>query len=95
MTLLPQVREAVIEAVPELVPDCSYGGKIVTSRPIRLSDVLVAMRGKFPYTVGADGYFYSWDENLICEDVKWNLLKDDLKEQSEECLQFLHSILCK
>lgn len=79
----------------------SGGGWKIIGRPIRLADVFLALQGKHG-TIGTDynGYFIDCDEN--CNDVKdckgspiWNLLKDDIREQSPETLSFIAEFINK
>lgn len=67
-------------------------------RPIRLADVLLAI----PLTEGTtwrvtqNGIFVSVEDEWGKEtftDAQWNFLKDDLTEQSEECITFLAGLL--
>lgn len=67
--------------------------KSVTGRPIRLTDVLVAIdqrfRGDNFATVATNGWFHFGRKRAL-----WNLRTDDLSQQSSECIDFIHSILC-
>lgn len=67
----------------------------ILGRKIRLSDVFVAL-GK----IGSLTESSKWLINLVedstgFKDVRWNLLDDDLDHQSDECKQFLISLLVK
>lgn len=71
-----------------------------TQRPCRLADVLLAILAKGPQwktaiRVESDGQFNLYREpskQWWCE-ATWNLLKDDLNEQSEETINFLATLL--
>lgn len=69
----------------------------ILGRPIRLSDVLVAIQ-KSSY---CDGYAEYEAVSELCWGGnqylirKWNLLQDDLNLQDEPTIHFLHSILYK
>lgn len=53
----------------------------IIGRPIRLSDVLLAMKAKIYHSfVDMDG-------------IIWNLKQDDLTLQSPECIEFIYSLL--
>lgn len=72
----------------------------ILGRPIRLSDVLVAIgkQGKtFPFSIGfTRGDFISIipENGTSKQHAVWNCRKDSLDDQSPETLQFIHSILC-
>lgn len=107
MTLLQQIREKIVAAVPEIktralkinLPEIQLEQKDT----IRLSDVLVAMGkkragiyvsycGEFMEAQIQNGY-----TNYIPvkeAGIFWNLRKDSLDDQSPETIQFIHSILC-
>lgn len=74
---------------------------ICQPRPIRLADVLVAI-GNMMVIVDARGNFYKLEMKLSDKmpsfdekagTAKWNLLKDDLREQREETLEFIANLL--
>lgn len=76
----------------------------ILGRKITLADVLLLSRacGKklVPWCVDECGFFYAKDIMNQCIllgglDVRWNLIQDDLNLQSEECIDFLYSLLCK
>ena len=69
----------------------------IIGRPIRLADVLLAIRKvkgsayDFAELLGLD-----WDSDGIIEEYRdsiWNLLKDDLTQQSDETIDFLYELL--
>jgi hypothetical protein len=73
----------------------------VNARPIRLADVLLAMHTISVY-VGDDGQFYQFDgftddggHALQSKTIAWNLRKDRLNEQSDECIRFLADLLAQ
>jgi hypothetical protein len=75
--------------------------KKILGRPIRLADVLLAMCQKTqmirPF-LDVDGMMYEVDYagftltigKYLCQ---WNLRADDLTAQSDECIDFIHSLL--
>jgi hypothetical protein len=63
---------------------------------IRLADVLLGINRKLSSAIGVSsaGQFYDerkgrshWTSGL------WNLLNDDITAQSDECIDFIHSLL--
>lgn len=75
----------------------------IVGRSIRLSDLLIAMTETMTrpgdWIVDAGGQF--WEIEAITDDggwgtkphkVRWNLKRDDLSEQSDECIAFLTGI---
>lgn len=68
-------------------------------RPIRLADVMLAIQhqrvlengGKIPTSASKIFETTGKINELIW--LRWNLRKDSLEEQSEECLQFLGTLL--
>lgn len=63
-------------------------------REIRLADVLLAVKGSEVYSAlfPLDGYL--WSEMDSGKTVKfWNLRTDDLEQQSDETIAFIHSLL--
>lgn len=68
-------------------------------RPIRLADILIALEtysilGGWQFMVDVCGDFYALpDGNNPQIKSRWNLRKDNLEDQSEECLAFLASLL--
>lgn len=80
----------------------------ILGRPIRLSDVLLAIErsdktGWHIYSNGEfaqnAGYNEMYLEQKICgineSHIRWNLLKDSLEDQDEPCLTFLVDLLRK
>ncbi len=74
----------------------------ILGREIRLADVLLAIQAKYQkingyvtYLVGSNGTFY--EQEGLCGSHQeldyWNLLKDSLTDQSEECIEFLYNLL--
>ena len=72
------------------------GDWIILGRPLRLADVLIAMKSKldsWTYSVNLDGAFQKKDVTwIMCE---WNLQDNNLDNQSEATKQFLIDILVK
>ena len=93
-----QARAAIVEACPELVVQSAileYEIDMEFVKPIRLSHVLRAVDlawGKKKLYVKRV-YLPLGFEQLM--DAGWNLEKDSLSEASDECINFLHEILCK
>lgn len=69
----------------------------ILGRPIRLADVLLAMRGKVSnkaFSLHSGGYRdYLWFEDKEISLNFWNLLRDSLTEQSDETILFLVDLL--
>lgn len=76
----------------------------IIGRPIRVADVLVALKGYGHYiSIGwsiREGYgcWYVYEDETggfvaKAEQMAWNLREDDLERQSEECLDFIASLL--
>jgi hypothetical protein len=79
----------------------------IIGRPIRLADVLLALEKLNGDSIGidAEGFFVSrkWDEGIGLSSkwneqgthrmYRWNLKDDNLDNQSNECKEFLMSIL--
>ena len=84
---LAAIQQKCVEANPE-IENKRWG----TERPIRLADVLLAVQ-KQEY--GGSPEFRYTCEKLTSGawHVHWNLRKDDLTEQSEECISFLYDLL--
>lgn len=98
-THLATIREACIKANPEVAElkafECPDGEHEDTYlyRPIRLADVLEAARvarggmwARYNGVMTLD----QWVADLL---PMWDLQKDDLTEQSDECLSFLADLL--
>ena len=102
---LDLVRAACIEANPSdpTLRDQNSGQglqiKRAHGRPVRLADVLLAIERSDHdelYSVGEGGWFYQdtlQGDGYANMDVLWNLRKDDLTEQSDECVSFLAQLL--
>ncbi len=71
--------------------------KEIIGRPIRLADVLLAIEKKYKdkYRVTSQGVFENYNPLLQRHVVNetWNLLKDDLTQQSDETIDFLFELL--
>lgn len=92
-TSLEIVREACVKANPNiLIRDEDDGFK--TEDKVRLADVLLTI-GKVDVVVAVDvtGSFWRIGEQKLLKSYAWNLRQDNLEEQSEECLQFLGTLL--
>lgn len=79
------IREKCIEATPaKLLVTPKYG-----EEPVRLADVLLAIRSQVKYT----SKIKDWNgASIHMLNNYWNLLKP-LNEQSEECINFIYQLL--
>lgn len=61
------------------------------TRPIRLADVLLVIEGRFSDAeiITKDPYYETFGDII----AHWNLCKDTLTDQSDECLTFLANLL--
>lgn len=95
---LALIRQKCVEANPEL--DTVYD----LPRPIRLADVLCALRPlQGSLAIDKDGLFViptipqlgGWvpATTINAAHPFWNIYRDDLTEQSDECIAFLYSLL--
>ena len=71
----------------------------IIGRDIRLADILLAM-GETDYIFAVNKKSELWamtyDGNGYGKSQSfWNLLKDNLADQSEECINFIHGVLIK
>ena len=70
----------------------------IIGRSIRLADVLVAAERMIEVSSHGGGAIYHYpngDHNpRKTSGVQWDLKADDLSRQSEECVNFLHSLIC-
>lgn len=108
---IEKIRKACIEANPEIM-ELNFGCELeefeILGRPIKLSDVLLAIKETYGNTMGfflnQYGMFYHMLEEIKYPDsmnpvvlkykeLGWNLREDDLTKQSPECLQFLADLL--
>lgn len=90
------VRDVCIAVNSELIPDAKYQGV----RPIRLADVLLAIRHRFQFSSGIEYRTASielvvptFEGGYFKREERWNLHADDLSQQSSETLKFLASLL--
>lgn len=72
----------------------------IIGRKIGLADVLLAIGNSLLLQVDTEGFFYTWEKEDAeqgkgyCQSgVNWNLLTDDLTQQSDELLTFLCELL--
>lgn len=91
--LLQKIRAKCIEVNPEIVvwSPIVADKKRKAPRPIRLADVLLAMKN-----VSLEVSWFEGDDSLMRLDganVRWNLREDDLEKQSEETIKFIGSVL--
>jgi hypothetical protein len=91
---LEQLTEAICDVMPELGCGCGKGNRTLT-RDIQLADVIVAL-GKVhgEYTIGIT----SWGNEVVHITVENDIVllwePKPLHLQSEETIDFLHSIIC-
>ena len=89
---LEVIRQKCIEAGVSLIE--TFEGE---ERPIHLADVLLAIDKKGDeHHLTSEGQFALYDPedgNMYLSKVWWNLRKDDLTEQSDECITFLADLL--
>jgi hypothetical protein len=89
---------------PEANPTRGYqlrvGHVSILGRPIRLADLLLAIHTHWPDSgVSIDAFKGAFldSSGLHCETngeaVYWNLRADDLREQSEETIEFFYDLL--
>lgn len=98
------IRQKCIEANPEInsgqflqewsIEEINTNPRVAVVRPIRLADVLLAIGKKTTHDFG----YYCCDNGVIAQTgsgakANWNLRKDDLTEQSDECIIFLADLL--
>ena len=93
---IKDIQKACIKANPEINNrDCSVCGKFPLVFPIRLADVLLAIRSSNKVV----DLLMTYDKKLLItkdgDGSYWNLKDDDLKHQSEETLDFLYKIICE
>lgn len=89
------IRAKCIEAHPEIdhIQEAAPGRSeaLIDGRPIRLADVLLAWETKYEelpdQTIGR-GMEQLW--SIYC---KWSLRADDLDQQSDETISFIHDLL--
>lgn len=117
MSLLPEVRAAVVKAVPE-IEDFVYhedvggslGGHKEAIRPIRLADILRAIEKVKPSEPIQEGHpkvgtgvgirstgefvHFEYAYEYMNRSIFWNLTLDNLDDQSEITIAFIHKILC-
>ena len=76
------------DELPELIA-WAHGEQhnIGACRPIRLADVLLAMREVKRYSLTVLTLL------TIADNRRWNLRADDLEHQSDETISFIHSLL--
>lgn len=71
----------------------------IIGRPVRLADVLLAMLDNYMAPniglgTGSDGDCLWWfDKEHSKAAILWNLRADDLEQQSDETISFIHSLL--
>lgn len=99
---LDLIRAACIEANPSdttLRDKNSWQGlqiKREYGRPVRLADVLLALPTLWvqPKTDVGNGT-RSINSGMMNSGISWNLRRDDLAEQSDECVSFLAELLSR
>lgn len=81
--------------VPQILNKNECPNFEIIGRPIRLADVLSAIKQGTSYAVDARGEFVKFENDDDYEDlgVKWNLRNDDLTKQSPETINFIYNLL--
>ena len=88
-----QKIQAIREKVVQAVPDIMHGAwPLSNGREIRLADVLVAHAHK-RYTPNRVADFTQEVLEIVQGERAWNLRKNSLTDQSDECIDFLYEIL--
>lgn len=81
----------LVDVAPE---DCKILG-----RPIRLADVLLAIGSRAKDFELRNDYLWSWSVDVPkynddrANQIFWNLRADDVREQSEETINFIYNLL--
>lgn len=107
-----EANDQVIEAVQLDKPEIGYRWAVnkpretvndfeIIGRPIRLADVLLAVklfgRKRVPWMVDEMGFFWARDNDkkviFFGLEKQWDLFKDDLTQQSEETIDFIYELL--
>ena len=82
-------REEKIAAITTICaaanPDDSHIQSVVKLRHI----VVAFRRNKINYTLGAQGYFLN-PRTLTATHARWDVFQNDLRRQSEVCVNFLY-----
>lgn len=106
MTNLTELQEEIIRVLPEIgeMPEYVKVGNVQYKRQIQLTDVLRVLNSELPrdetVAVSPNGAIELLKNKgtkkpiTLVEKTFWNLTKP-LHEQSEETINFLHSIICK
>lgn len=93
------IRAACIKANPEIVAQTYRGSENtgyeieITDRPIRLADVLLALPDD-SFGWGGISRKYLFFNSDASRSAEWNLRTDDLTAQTDECIAFIHSLIC-
>lgn len=80
----------------EACPPINHEGIKILGRPIRLADVLLAIGKQNKVKPGLNLYSIELEFLLAGADIDnalWDLIKDDIREQSEESISFLSELL--
>ena len=91
------IREVCIKVNPGLKPASApkNDSQAHTVRPIRLADVLLAMKTKYVdkgYIFGVPAWIKHGGE-LLFGSYLWNLREDSLDKQSDETIDFIFNLL--
>lgn len=103
--MIGKIRAKCVEANPEIL-ERSFSAQAIESGyivsveddTIRLADVLLALIAAVdakhhPHDPEKRDAEYAQGTLRICG--KWNLRRDSLDDQTDECITFLHSLLCE
>lgn len=99
---IDQLQTSYFSSIISTDGDCMFDGAVehsdieIIGRPIRLADVLLAIQKKKhndeTYLVNMYGIFMDTHFNFSMKN-QWNLLKDNLEEQSPETISFVIELL--
>lgn len=106
---LAAIRQKCIEANPNITKEgvaVTFTGNVATdaklvSRPIRLADVLLAIEAEHKFNSNPEPAIAAkidlvtnvYRQGVLLHERYWNLRADDLEQQSDETIAFLHSLL--
>ena len=102
---IQKLKKVIQEANPEICVKFGdrteigtiYNGIKPSCRPIRLADVLLAIKqsgDEYGYGVFENGNIY-WNKENNRTKTTWNLKDNNLDNQSDECKEFLIKLLVK
>jgi len=96
--MIEKIRKACIKANWPDVPESAYKWEFENGEPTRLADVLLAIGGYGNWFIDDTGIFIravrkEFTYDYTSPNIKWNLTKDNLNDQSEETLEFISRLL--